>query len=228
MRYTKFISVTGVNAGIYSILYFFNIGFPIIGISGAKPISIAEAYAILSGYLFGWRAGGLSVAIGGFIVSYIQLSPPFYILNFIPATTSAIYMGLIREKRVEPIYLYLILITAYLLYPKVGVIWLYPLNIWFHILIYPVFLTIYLMEKRGRISKYVYILISTLSAHLIGSILFMIIYQSSLTIDTFRGIWAVTTILYPIERVVIAGVAYILVIVISGRIKRYINMELTK
>ncbi len=226
MRYTKFISITGVNAGIYSILYFFNIGFPIIGISGAKPISIAEAYAILSGYLFGWRVGGLSVAIGGFIVSYIQLSPPFYILNFIPAMTSAIYIGLIREKRVEAIYLYLILMIAYLLYPEVGIIWLYPLNIWFHIIIYSIFLTIYLIEKRGRISSYIYILISTLSAQLIGSILFMMIYQSSITIDAFRGIWAVTTILYPIERIIIAGLAYILVIIISGRIEKYINIEL--
>lgn len=219
------ISLIGVNAAVFTILYLYHMGFPIIGLSGAKPISIAEAYALAAGYLFGWEIGFVSIFVGGLISSYIVFSPPFYILNFLPASISALLTGLFKENKVKPLLLYTLLLIMYLLYPYVGVLWLYPLNIWFHILIASIYLIVYFRYGERVIDHnlglFLIILLSTLAAQLTGSILFEILYYPTINVEGFKGIWMLTTLIYPVERILLAIGGYILVIGLKKVFEKY-------
>jgi hypothetical protein len=224
-RLSIFTSLVGVNAAIYAVLYIYNIGFPIIGLSSARPISIAESYALAVGYVFGWWIGFLSIAIGGLIVSYVNMAPPFYILNFLPAAVSTLMIGILRKDRIKPLTLYILLLLGYLFYPYVGVAWLYPLNTWFHILILLSYIGIYMYYRGGdhdnKIIIFLMVLLSTLSAQLAGSIMFEGFYYPSIPIEGFRDIWIATTFIYPIERIILAIVGYIILIGIRDILRKY-------
>ena len=224
-RLSIFTSLIGINAAIYAVLYIYNIGFPIIGLSSARPISIAESYALAIGYVFGWWIGSLSIAVGGVIASYVNMAPPFYILNFLPAAVSTLMIGILRVNRIKPLILYILLLLGYLFYPYVGVAWLYPLNIWFHILILVSYIGVSLYYRRStqdnKIILFLMVLISTLSAQLTGSILFEGFYYPSIPVEGFRDIWIATTFIYPIERMILAVVGYILLIGIRDVLNRY-------
>jgi len=218
---TKYLSLSALLAAVYFVLSIAPIGFPIIGLSSARPIHISEAIPLIYVEIFRLHIGLLATLIGGIILSIYLVQPPFYLLNFIPATTSALIYGLIKENK--PIYaymIYLIMLIIYYFYPVVGPAYLYPSHIWFHIII---FSTLILSSKFWtKINIFLQLLLATLSAQLSGTILFEIIYYPNfLNVETFKYIWLVTSYLYPIERVIIAIIATILIYPVSKLIKRY-------
>ncbi len=128
----------------------------------------------------------LSVSIRGLVSNILYSGPPFFILNFLPAATSSFMIGFIRKHFYKSIAIFSILLAIYALYPYVGVLWLYPIHPWFHILI---LLTILLLRKYehynsqspldlNKIYVFIYCLFSALSGQLLGTIMFEILYYS--------------------------------------------------
>lgn len=82
-------------------------------------------------------------------------------------------------------------------------------------------------ELNNKITIFVSILFSTLSAQLSGTILFEAIYYPYfLDLEFFKYIWMITTVIYPVERFIIALIANFLIYPIDKLIKNYLGTYL--
>ncbi len=208
MRLSQKIALTAILASTFFILRYIPIGFPIIGVSGGT-IRLGQIWVLAASALFPPEISVLSVALGGGLATIINVSPPFYLLNFLPATIAALTVSLYRFGGEKPLLIYIPLLLTYLLYPEVGILWSYPLHTWFHLIGLSLYILAALVYRRYGLEAS--ILLGSLSGQLTGTILFMAMYYPSIIeYEAMVGVWMATTPVYPVERAVLTVAAVVI------------------
>jgi MFS family permease len=208
--------------------------FQILGMP-SRNITAAAIAAPIIGSLLGPYVGTLSTTFGGAISFYWSFFPP----SFFAGITTALCAGLLHKgKRIWCILIYLALLVAFGFYPYTGPAWLFPLSMWFQIagfliLVSPLITVAVKNVKSNSKSKLVSAfftisLTSTLAGQIAGSLTFMLLFPAPL--GGWQALWEGLTIVYPIERTVIAlGSAFIgaplFRVLQSANLTRAINRE---
>ena len=214
---------------LYAILYYLPIGFPLIGLEGAKPISIAYFMALLLALLFPIEISLASVALGGFIVSLIQISPPFYILNFLPGAVMALVASLYFRNKIYPLIIYLVLVLAYVFYPGGGVLYTYPYHAIPHAIVLLLYMVLSMSELSNRLGKYKDVLspaiLGAFAGQAMGTTLFLAMYYgvSFQSPEAITPIWVFTLYVYPVERLVLIVGSIALYFGVRESIKRFLG-----
>ena len=207
---SKQVALTAVFTALYAVLGFIKIS-PIIGLS-QQGITAAAIIAPIIGILLGPYVGTLSTSLGGVIgFSVGSISPP----SLSAGIAAAFCAGMIKEKRrIVSTITYLGLFLLFAFFPTVGPAWLFPLNTWFQIvgliiLISP--LQRIAAESMGSNNNtrmfagfFLACLTSTLAGQIAGSLIFEALTPNPAAL---LGYWQTLTILYPIERTIIAVAA---------------------
>jgi len=228
-RYSLKIALISVFTALYAVLYYLPIGFPIIGLEGAKPISIAYFMALLLALLFPIDISLPSVALGGLIVSIIQFSPPFYILNFLPGAVMAFVASLYFKDKVYPLIIYLVLVAIYTFYPGGGVFYTYPYHAIPHVLVILIYATLNMSSFSNRLGRYKDIispaLLGAFAGQAMGTTLFLSMYYgvSFQSPEAITPIWIFTLYVYPIERLVLIIGSIALYFGVKESIRRFLG-----
>lgn len=228
-RYSVQLALVSLFAALYAILFYLPIGFPLIGLEGARPISIAYFMALLLALLFPIEISLPSVTLGGLIVSIIQFSPPFYILNFLPGAVMVLVASLYFRNKFYPLAIYLILIIIYALYPGGGVLYTYPYHAIPHALVFLLYTILNIFGLSSRMGRHWNIIspaiIGAFSGQAMGTILFLMLYYevSFQSPEAITPIWIATLYIYPIERLVLTIGSIVLYIGVKESIKRFLG-----
>ena len=212
---SKQVALAAVFTALYAVLGFIKIS-PILGLS-QQGITAAAIIAPIIGLLLDPYVGTLSASLGGVIgFSVGSISPP----SLFAGIATAFCAGLIKEKRrIISVFTYLGLFLLFAFFPTVGPAWLFPLNTWFQIagliiLVSP--LQRIAAENMGSKNNagmfagfFLVCLASTLAGQIAGSLIFEVLTPNPAAL---LGYWQTLTILYPIERTVIAASATLIVI----------------
>jgi len=221
MNISRKIALTGVLASTFFILRFIPIGFPVIGLPGAT-IRLSQIWVLTTSALFPPEISVLAVALGAGLGSAFSMAPPFYALGFLPATVAAATTSLYKYSWWKPLTIYLPILAGYLIYPDVGIIWTYPLHAWFHLAVLSLY-TLGAISWR-RYGRELSILLGAASGQATGTLLFMAMYYPNIIdYDAFIGIWIATSIVYPIERMILAGGGVILYHALYKALERYLG-----
>lgn len=209
------VALAGIFAALYAVFTVVPL-FPIVGVSGAR-IALASIMAPLIGLVLGPYTGTLAVSIGGLLGwSFQPQSGAFGFLSFIPGAVAAFSSGLLFKRKRAPLFvLYLGLFSFLAFYPNVGPVWLYPYFLWFQLIgllvlaspLTPVAIGFTREnDKPLRLGFGVgtIFLVSTLVGQIAGTLLFESMYVPN------TGLWQSLTLLYPLERSLIALIATII------------------
>jgi len=230
----KDIALIAVFAPWYTIFTFWSL-FPVIGASG-KFITMAVIMAPLIGIILGPYLGVLSVAVGGIVgLSVGQIGGPFGPLSFVPHAAATFCSGMLYNgKRMACAVTYAILLVVFALYPVVGPAWLYPYFVWMQI----VGLVILVSPLQSKAVKQIHgytksteltfgvgivSLTATLFGHIVGDIMFEAVYWPNIIpiVDEWKINWQVLTLVYPLERVIIAVAAALIGTALIKALKAY-------
>lgn len=204
----KDIALTATFAALYAVFGLIKLS-PIIGLPG-QAITAAAIIAPIIGILTGPYVGALSTLLGGIVGLFFGAIPqPSFASGLIAATCSGLVS---RQKRLFTIPIYTILLASYAFYPIVGPIWLYPTVVWFQligliVLASPLQAAASKNLNSSNYSRLLYaFFITSLTSTLAGQIAGNLTLEIILTQDTnyFTGTWIATTLIYPIERIIIA------------------------
>ena len=205
------IALTACFAALYVVFSLWNL-FPVIGAEG-KWINAAVVMAPLFGIILGPCFGVLAITIGGIVGAFFQLTGPFGPLSFVPHAAAAFCSGMLtirRQKECAAVYAFILFLFA--LFPMIGPVWLWPAVIWLDLigllaLASPIqSKAINAMNESSSSVRLVLgiavtSLTATLFGHVLGNILFEVIYlQVNSSVDFWRTTWQGLTFLYPIER----------------------------
>lgn len=194
--------------------------FPILGAVG-RSITAAAITAPIIGFLLGPYIGMLPATLGGIITFF---AGNFYPPSFVSGIVTACVAGLqCKGKRVLSILLYFLFFVFFCFYPSIGPFWLFPLSMWFQtigllILISPLgslAINNVKTSSNGKLvfSFFIISLTSTLSGQISGSLTNVLSAQAGilqLPKDGWKALYESLTIIYPIERTVIAsGAAFV-------------------
>lgn len=204
---TKDVAMTILFTALYAVFTTIPI-FQVLGAWGS--ITAAAITAPIIGMLLGPYVGSLSAALGGSIGFFSGSFAPWSFFAGIASTLSA---GLLfAGKRSWNVLLYLLLLLAMGFYPDKGSAWLFPLSMWFQIIGFLIIispLTAYAVKsvKSGNVASFllacfVISLSSTLAGRMTGSIVYMMWIEVPL--GGWLALWQTLTIVYPIERTIIA------------------------
>ncbi len=209
-------------APVYAVLSFWYL-FPIIGVAG-KYITMAVIMAPLIGIALGPLFSAAAVALGGIVGSSIVQTGPFGIVSFVPGAAAALCSGLLYNgKRWVSTLLYSVLLLVFTFYPVVGPAWLHPHFVWLQLaglalLVSPLQLkATEFVKKRANLFELslgvgIVSFISTLFSHIVGSIMFEILYWPVVFSepDFWRLLWQTLTFVYPLERIIVTIIATII------------------
>ncbi len=208
--------------------------FPIIGAIG-KSISAAAVVAPLIGIILGPWLGTVAVTLGGLVGASIAPIGPFGPLSFLPWTASALASGLLYNRRWQILtVLYSILLLAFVFYPIVGPAWLHPYFVWLQlvglvVLVSPLqWRAVRCMRKQTRMREMmlgvgVLSFVATLFGHVVGSMMFEIMYWPTLIGDlgSWSWLWQSLTFLYPVERIIITVMATLIGVPLIKTLRTY-------
>jgi len=216
---TRNIALAACFAALYVVFSIWNL-FPVIGAQG-RFISAAVVTAPLIGIILGPIYGVLSITLGGIATVFLSLPGAFGPLSFLPHAAATFASGmLIIRKRVICIASYLLLFVVFAFFPLNGPVWLWPLMLWLDLIgliivaspVQAKFIK-YLNETSSSLhlglGLFVTCLSATLFGHVMGNVLFEILYWPE-TIEWWKATWQGLTFIYPIERVMIVIVATII------------------
>ena len=209
------IALTVCFTALYAIFSFLPIS-PIIGLPG-KAITAAAIMAPIMGIFLGPYLGILSTILGGIIGFFAgSFSPPSFISGVIAASCAGmLYTG----KRSLCAFAYFSLLFLFSFYPFVGPVWLYLPLMWFQIvgfllLISPLQSSAVKSLNSGNNSNnlqafFIISLTSTLAGQIAGSLTFELLSWPIFLADmkAWEIYWRGLTILYPVERTIIALIA---------------------
>ncbi len=214
---TRKLALTAVLAAIYTIARAIPIS-KLIGISGT--ITAAGIVAPLLGVLLEPPYGVAAVFIGTMIASFVPWNPlKFYGLDFLPgALNVALVSLLIRGRRMEAVFMFIILIGLFIINPFtetfVGTGLLSPPipYLWLHLVAFAVIVSPLSKNLAGgltsrnyrRLGGIVLVLAftGTMIEHLAGGILFATIVGRGAL-----ALWPLIFIAYPFERAFIVAIA---------------------
>lgn len=213
---------------------------PMIGGSGAT-FSLSDVIAPIYGVILGPYIGGLSVILGTFLSIAMGKSVSFMFLDFLPATVGALSLGLLIKGRWKTVVvLNLTLLGGFLFHPLTDVFIEIPVwgttfsvpFVWLHI----VGLAVLLSPLRGRAVEWVktvettkivvgvalLFLVGTMIQHLMGSLLFSVIYGQLLKVGGFPEIWSGIFFIYPVERLALVALGVVVGAPLLRGIRNYI------
>jgi hypothetical protein len=204
---TKEAALTATFTALYAVFGFLKIS-PIIGLTG-QAITAAAIIAPITGILLGPYLGTLSTFLGGLVGFFLgALAYP----SFAAGIAAAFCAGMVKEgKRIISTLAYLALLLSFVFFPTVGPAWLFPQEMWFQIvgliiLVSPLqYVATKFLDSDNNpklfLGSFLTCLPSTLAGQIAGSLVFEL-----LTADptTLLGYWQALTILYPVERTIIA------------------------
>jgi len=198
--------------------------FPVIGSAG-KFITMATVMAPLMGLILGPYLGTAAVSMGGFIGWIITQAGPFSFLSFVPGAAAALCSGLLYNRRwMACIVLYSALLLALAFYPVIGPAWLYPNYLWFQL----VGLIVLASPLRSRSNDFLHkhssflelsfgagiiSFTAALFGQVVGSVMFEIMYWPTIypQIESWKVfVWQPATVVYPVERTLIALLATVI------------------
>lgn len=223
------VALISILTSVYAVLYYLPVGFPLIGVEGARPISLAYFIVIVISILFPLEISVSSIALGGFIVSLIQLTPPFYILNFVPGAVMALATSIYFKRWFYPLPIYIPLIVIYAFYPGGGPIYTYPYHVIPHLIVLLLFTSLHIPHIYRFIGRYRDLVssafIGAFSGQAMGTLLFLALYYgfSFQSPEAITPIWVLTTYIYPIERIVLVVGSIIIYIGIRESIRRFLG-----
>jgi len=237
---TRNIALTACFAALYVVFSFWNL-FPVIGTEG-RWINAAVIMAPLFGIILGPYHGVLAITIGGITGAFFQITGPFGPLSFIPHAAAAFCSGMLfikRQKICVAVYASFLFLFAF--FPVIGPVWLWPSVIWLD-LIGLVVLVSPLQSKATNVMSEssssvrlvfgvaITCLTATLFSHVVGNILFEVIYlQANSSVDFWRTTWQGLTFLYPVERGLVTLVVTLVGTPLMKTLKmygfRYFGME---
>ncbi|UCE96455.1 MAG: hypothetical protein JSV51_02295 [Candidatus Bathyarchaeota archaeon] len=216
---TKDIGLAIVFASFYAIFSSWNL-FPLVGAGQGRFIQLGTLVAPLIGILIYPWLSVLTITIGGTIGFFISQTGPFGPLSFLPHVAAALCASLlINGKKWSCSVAYLFLFLVFAFYPVVGPAWLWPSFLWLHVAAL-VFLFSPLQSKVWRplyeekdsfklvLTVGLTLFISTLFSHIVGSLMFEIMYWPSLIseVGAWTTTWQLLTFLYPLERILITAI----------------------
>lgn len=211
------IALTAVFTALYAVLGFLKIS-PIVGVSGGQAITAAAIIAPIIGMLLGPYIGSLSALLGGTIGFFLGSLSPF---SFAGGIATSFCAGMIRTgRRAIAALIYLALFLLFAFYPVVGPGWIFPAETWFQIvgliiLLSPIqtFANKLLDSQKGTSLMYGFFftcLVSSLAGQIAGSLVFEMLTDPRTLRVTWEATWESLTVLYPVERMIIAlGAAFI-------------------
>ena len=204
---------------------------PMIGSSGAA-FSLSDVIAPIYGIILGPYIGGLSIMIGTFLAMAMGRPVVFMLLDFLPATVSAVSLGLlIKKKWIHVIALNVILLAAFLIHPLTSVFIDFSIGsttvslpfAWLHIvalaiLVSPLGRKAAQWVKTNNTTRIatgiaIMVFVGTMMQHLMGNLLFESILGQplgSITAETYsKIIWPGAFLMYPIERLALVALAVV-------------------
>jgi predicted membrane protein len=204
---TKDVALASTFTALYVVFGFLKIS-PIIGLPG-QAITAAAIMAPLIGIILGPYVGTLSAFLGGVIGFFFG---SFSQLSLASGVVAALCSGMVhRGRRVFTVLVYLSLFLLLAFYPSVGPIWLFPIYVWFQVIGFIILVsplqtiaTKYLNpdnSSRLLFAFFVTSLVSTLAGQIAGTLTLEIIHLSNVD---YLATWIGTTLLYPVERTIIA------------------------
>jgi len=206
------IALTVCFTALYVVFGFLPIS-PIIGLPG-KAITAAAIMAPIMGIILGPYLGMLSTILGGIIGFFAgSFSPPSFVSGVVAASCGGmLYTG----KRSLCALTYFSLLFLFSFYPSVGPVWLYPPLMWFQIagfllLISPLQSSAIKSLASSNNSNnlqafFITSLTSTLAGQIAGSLTFEVLPWPILlaNVKAWEIYWQGLTVLYPVERIIIA------------------------
>ncbi|MBS7656260.1 ECF transporter S component [Candidatus Bathyarchaeota archaeon] len=228
MLQTKTLIFIAVFSALYFVLRMIPT-FPMIGVSGGS-FALADILAPLYGLILGPFIGSISIIIGTFIAIAAGKPIIFMGLDFLPALTNALIIGLIVKKRaVLSISLNALLFVLFLLHPYTAITipvkfsqfevkFFFP---WLHLIAFIILLSPFkgkavewlnksLKAKTAAVSMLA--LIGTMAQHLTGNLLWETIYGVFIgkAPEAFKLLWNAIFWVYPFERIFIVIMATII------------------
>jgi len=223
------VALTIVFTAYYAVFGFIKIS-PIIGLPG-QAITAAAIIAPILGILLGPYIGTLSAFLGGTIGFFLgSLSYQ----SFASGIAAAFCAGTIKKgKRSIAALAYASLLVLFAFYPQVGPAWTFPLETWFQIAGLIILVSPFqavatkLLDSANNtrllIGFFITCLVSTLAGQIAGSLVFEILATDP---HVVTGSWITLTVLYPIERTIIALVATFIGVSLS-KILKTTNLPIT-
>jgi len=219
----KDVSLTIVFAALYAVLSF----LPLFQIAGFfKFITVATIIAPIIGILLGAYLGLVSTSIGGTISLFVNQS--FSLPSLAAGAVAALCSGLLHKgKKGFCVVIYLSLLIIFGFNPFIGAFLLYPLVTWFLIIGFIILVSplqsyaskSFSSNSNSRLffAFFVTSLTSTLASQIAGTLGFEILTPDA----NFwkETIWPITTVLYPIERTVIAAAAAVIGVLLYKALK---------
>jgi hypothetical protein len=203
-------------AALYAVLSFLPLS-QVIGLL-SKAITAANVIAPIIGIILGIYLGVLSTLFGGVIALFF--SPYFSPMGLAAGVATSLCASLLySRKRFTCAFIYFSLLFIFGFYPFVGPVWLYPPVLWFQvccliILVSPVqSLALKNLNSNSNAKSFfgffITFLAATLAGQIAGSLVFEFISWPIFTanLDVWTGYWRGITIIYPVERIIIAFIA---------------------
>ncbi|MEM3579598.1 MAG: hypothetical protein QXL54_05200, partial [Candidatus Bathyarchaeia archaeon] len=206
------LALTTLFAALYAALSF----LPLSQVLGffSKAITAANIIAPIIGVILGVYMGVFSTLFGGIIALFFN--PLFSPMGLAAGVVTALCAGLLySRRRFACAFIYFSLLFMFALYPLIGPVWLYPPLLWFQlvgfiILVSPI-QSVALKNlnsnanRKALFSFFIVFLTATLAGQIAGSLIFEFIsWPLTANLDVLKGIWQATTLIYPIERTLIA------------------------
>lgn len=214
---TRRIALTAVFAALYVVLAALYV-FPVIGGSG-RGISAAVMIAPLIGLLLGPYMGALAVILGGVITAFLYPLGAFGPFSFLPHLAATFCAGLLAyKKQAVCIVIYLCALLTLAFFPVVGPIWLFPPVLWLDIigllvlaspLQYKAVEYLHAKASSAKLALAVGVtcFTSTLLGHVAGNIMWAAFNWPNAA--AVQGTWVATTLVYPVERLLVTVVAVV-------------------
>jgi len=227
---TKIIAFISIFTALYAVLRIIPT-MPMMGASG-NWFSLSDVIAPIYGIILGPFIGGLSIMIGTFLAMAMGRPVVFMLLDFLPATVSAVSLGLlIKKKWIHVIALNVILLAAFLIHPNTSVFVNIPLSsttiplpfAWLHIVALAILVSPLGRKAAQWVSTLtatkvatgiaILVFIGTMMQHLMGNLLFETIMAQPLgtiPVTGYPDIWASIFFVYPVVRLILVIVATII------------------
>jgi len=206
--------------------------FPVIG-AESRTISAGTILSLVTGLILGASLGGLAIFIGGLASIAINFGQgalgPF---SPIPHIAAAICAGALKDKRQAVcVFSYLLIFIFFSFFPFTGPIWIWPQMLWLHIV--SMFLMASPIQSRaiqnisetdaGKLTFGVMttMFTSTLFSQLVGSAVFEILNIGNADNAYWLGVWQWITLIYPLERVMIAAAATLVAVPTLKALRKY-------
>jgi hypothetical protein len=236
---TKHIALIAIFSALYAMLRYLPLG-PMIGLEGS--FSFSDALAPLIGLILGPFTGGISVIIGTFTAAALGKPIAFLGLDFLPGFINCVSMGLLMKRKWIPVVgLYALLLGIFVISPysltfvQVGSLAI-PF-VWLHIVALIVLLSPLRSKATDNIKKFnipkmalsltILAFIGTMLQHIMGSLLFQLVFGvlAEIPAAEFAGVWTAIFFVYPFERILMLIIAILigtpLIIIIKRAIPHF-------